>query len=188
MQDFIVARNYEEAWTRGVSALKAFDEAREFENSIAVLEKLTEIAGLQQKSYDEAKLVDQLRIRYLLTGQQSIVPRLKEKFPDLPDTPARTLLDKLAESYMSNNKEIVLEEIKKQTVFGDFRVLPYSPYLEFGSEDEIYKLIEENYEEGRYIVSLISKKTSLQKSIHLDTGLVEELNVVERESIYKLSS
>lgn len=181
MDDYITSGNLNEALERGVQALVEYDKDREFDNAIEILEKLISVAELQNDIIQAAKFVDYLRVRTLLAHDKEKFAGLVKQYEYLPVTPLSTLL-----KTEDAEKKIILETIERQSIFGDFVALPNVPFLKFNQGEDALNIVEDYYEEGRYIINLVDTSTSLHQALNIDIGKPEEVNIVERQHIYKI--
>ena len=159
-----------------------YDAQREYSHSISVLQKLIEISEKHFSQVQTAKFVELLQVRALLGHDTSSIEGIKLKYSNLPKTPIQNLLDE----YGIESKKIIMETIEKQDIFGDFTPISDAPYLKFNNQDEAITLLEDYYDEGRYILNLLDVSTSLHQSISIDVGKSEEVNIVDRTHTFKI--
>ncbi|MHA2501588.1 MAG: hypothetical protein ACXAE3_01765 [Candidatus Kariarchaeaceae archaeon] len=184
IDDHLGTGDYDSAISKAIQSIKVYDDEREYENSISVLEKLISIAELRKDTTSTLKYVDNLKTRALLSRNKKKYQEICKMYDNLPTTPLGSLLEG---GMVGKEKEIILENLDIQTIFGDFENVPDIPYIYFNSSDDAIRTIEEYYEPGRYLVNLLNISTSLHQAFNLDVGDPEEFNVVDRSHTFRIS-
>lgn len=182
MDDYIETGDYDNAIERGISAIKVYDHEREYDSSISILEKLIEIENLRRNTLKIAKYTYHVKVRAMLARDHTKLDQLKNRDNPLPTIPMDELLPDLDSS---DSEHIIVETIERQTIFGDFEPLTEAPFLTFENHEEAVKLVEDYFEEGRYIVNLLDSETQLHQAFDVDNGTPEEINIVDREHIFR---
>ena len=184
MDDYIAEGDFENAKSRGIQAIHVYDEEREFENSISILEKLIEIAEIQHNTIEIMRFVDNLKARALLTRNKKKYAEVSKIYSNTPVTPLSKFFEK---NIVKEDKPFIIENLDIQSIFGDFEIVPNIPDVFFKSADDAIRVVEDYFEPGRYLLNLLNISTSLHQAINLDVGDPEEFNVVDRTHTFRIS-
>ena len=187
IDQFIVQGKFKQASEIGISSIQECDSSREYENSVAILQKLVECANQSQKNLNKEQFNAHLIIRYLFMGKIEEAQALEQKQKDEITTPISKIAHSLLQAKISENDSIfILEGIENQNIFGEFEQMKNLPFILFNDEEEAIQILEDYFDNGRYVINLINTTTSLYHSLNFDVGSAQDVNVVENRRIFRI--
>ncbi len=188
-----VLRKIDEAITKGdiekafeitKTAVSEFDQEKSYNDSIEVLLKFSTYDAIINSRIKHQEIMAHLVIRYVLQGE--IKKAKKIKFIDEINLPICGLAKSVLETHTSVDKSpFVIQAIEKKSIFGEYVKMSDFPALFLESEDEIIRILEDYYSDGKYVATLLERKSLLQHSKKVDIGVSEDTNVVENRRIYR---
>ncbi|MHA2402817.1 MAG: hypothetical protein ACXADH_07490 [Candidatus Kariarchaeaceae archaeon] len=187
IDQLFVQGDFNQASELGISSIKECDASREYENSIAILQKLVEYANQnQENNLNKEQFEAHLIIRYLFMGKIEEVQALEEKQKDELTTPISKIAHSLLQARISeSDSTYILEGIERQNIFGEFEQMKNLPFILFNDEEEAIQILEDYFDNGRYVINLINTTTSLHHSLNFDVGSAQDVNVVENRRIFR---
>lgn len=175
-----------QATKKATSFLEIFDRDRDFAASIQITEKIGEIADAIGDPLLKEKAKNHKNLRLLLQGKTEEVNLVQSADSSIIMSDLVNQLISYSKENMS--KEFVIQNIEKQNIFGVFKSLSHIPTISLADPDDVVRIVDKYYDEGRYLFNLINKSNQLQQAVNVDLGRVEEVNVVEKEHIFKIQS
>jgi hypothetical protein len=175
-----------DAYNIGIVAIKEFDAAREYKNSITILVKFLKYPNIEVFSVNKVKIISHLILRALLIGELEEYNEIINNEKNLKKSILGNISQLLVNSSNETDGEFILDGIEKVDLFGDLNPLEQIPQLKFDDEDEIVRIIEDYYENAVYHLTYFEKVSKLHHTITINSGKLEELNVVEKKRILKL--
>ncbi len=187
IDELVIRGEFNDAYNQGILKIQESDQSREYEDSISVLNKLIEHAVSLEETVLKENLLVHLMIRHLLRGQLDMAINIRKTLRKEFTVPLAEFAKSIIDAQITNkDTNFVLESIEKQTIFGEFEQEKNIPFIKISKEDEVTRILEEFFSNGRYIVNLINTENSLLHSINIDIGSAQEINVVENRRIFRI--
>lgn len=187
IDQLVVQGEFKQASEFGISSVQESDASREYESSIAILQKLVEYAIENQDNLNKEQFAAHLIIRYLFLGKIEEAQALDQQNQDESTTPISKIAHSLLQAKISENESIyILEGIENQNIFGEFEQMKNLPFILLKDEEEAMQILEDYFDNGRYVINLINTTTSLHHSLNFDVGSAQDVNVVENRRIFRI--
>lgn len=184
IDEAILKGDVDKAYEVTKSAVSEFDQEKSYSDSIEVLVKLSSYEAIENSRVKHQEIMAHLLIRYVLQGE--IKKAKKIKFIDEINLPICGLAKSVLDAHTSEAKSpFVVQAIEKKSIFGEYIKMSDFPALFLESEDEIIRILEDYYSDGKYVATLLERKSLLQHSKKVDVGVSEDTNVVENRRIYR---
>ncbi|MCE7737672.1 MAG: hypothetical protein GPJ54_22465 [Candidatus Heimdallarchaeota archaeon] len=190
-----VLRNIDQAMVKGelkkvfastMQSINEFDKEKMHNESIEILVKLIDYDKIVSTRVMHQELLAHLMIRYILNGdidKAKSINFLKDLKLPICDL-AKTILD---EHIIENSSPYILHSIETKSIFGDYTSITHVPALQLDNEDDILRILEDYFPNGKYIANIMERETLLQHSKKVDIGNSEETNIVENRRVYRLN-
>ncbi|MDH5403449.1 MAG: hypothetical protein OEY49_13220 [Candidatus Heimdallarchaeota archaeon] len=186
IEDLIKEGNINNAINQGIISVKTFDKRKNLENSISILNKLVEISEHEDLLMEREKFITHIIVRYALLGDNVKVIAYKNRLNQDISQYANFIKYLVEQRLKDLDVEFHLDKIETQNIFGKFEPIHNIPYLSFENDDELFKIINDYYEDGRYQINLIQSKTSLHHQVIIDKGNIKDMKVVENQRTFIL--
>jgi hypothetical protein len=181
----IVKDDLNKAFTQTMEAVSEFDQERMYAESIELLVKVLDYEQVQNDRVKHQEISAHLMIRYVLNAD--ITQAKSIKFVDDLQLPICEFAKTILESHDSEAlSPYILQSVEKKSIFGDYMVVPSVPALYIKEQDDVIRILEDYFPNGKYVVNIFERESSLQHSKKVDIGNSEETNVVENRRVFKL--
>ncbi|OLS26478.1 MAG: hypothetical protein HeimC2_14950 [Candidatus Heimdallarchaeota archaeon LC_2] len=185
IDEAILKGDTDRAYELTKSAVSDYDLEKSYSDSIEILLKLSSYEAIEQSRISHQEIMAHLLIRYVINGEVKKAKRIK--FLDDFKLPICELAKSVLETHTSDKiAPYVLQSIEKKSIFGEYIKMSEFPALLLESEDDIVRILEDYYSDGKYIATMLERKSLLQHSKKVDIGISEETNVVENRRVYRL--
>jgi hypothetical protein len=173
------------AFTQTLESVSEFDREKMHSEAIEILVKVLEYEEVQNDRVKHQEILAHLMMRYVLNGEINKAKNIK--FIEDLKLPICELAQTVLESHDSDTgSPYILQSVEKKSIFGDYMVVPSIPALYIEEEDDAIRILEDYFPNGKYVVNILERESTLQHSKKVDIGNSEETNIVENRRVFKL--